>query len=79
MALTAYSIDSCGTTSEYHTTRSQRDHLATDHRGESSPLRHATAHASRAFSKPLCRHISLTDNMFTTPPPPTKIAHIDAF
>ena len=77
MALTAYSIDSYGTTYEYHTTRSQRDHLATDHRGESSPLRHATAHTSRAFSKPLCHHISLTDNMFT--PPPTKIEHIDAF
>ena len=68
MALTAYSIKSCGTPYEYHTTRSQRDHLATDHRSESSPLRHATAHARRAFSKPLCRHISLTDNMLPTPP-----------
>ncbi len=63
MALTAYSIDSCGTTYENHTTRSQRDHLATDRRSESSPLRHATTHARRAFSKPLCRHVSLTDYM----------------
>ena len=76
MALTAYSIDSYGTTYEYHTTRSQRDHLATPHRSESSPLRRAATHASRAFSKPLCHHISLTDNMF---PPPPKIAHINAF
>ena len=75
MALTAYSIDSCGTTYEYHTTRSQRDRLATPHRSESSPLHHATTHARRATLEPLCRHISLTDSMFTPPP---KIARIDA-
>ena len=73
MALTAYSIKSCGTPYEYHTTRSQRDHLATDHRSESSPLCHATTHARRAFSKPLCRHVSLTDNM--SPPENRTYGH----
>ena len=67
MALTAYSIDSCGTTYEYHTTRSQRDRLATPHRSEYSPLRHATTHARRATLEPPCRHISLTDSTFTPP------------
>ena len=75
MALTAYSIDSCGTTYEYHTTRSQRDRLATPHRSEYSPLRHATTHARRATLELSCRNISLTDNIFTPPP---KIARIDA-
>lgn len=64
MALTAYSIDSCGTTYEYHTTRSQRDRLATPHRSESRPLRHATTHTRRATLESPCRHISLIDSMF---------------
>lgn len=71
MALTAYSIDSCGTTYEYHTTRSQRDRLATPHRSESRPLRHATTHTRRATLESPCRHISLIDSMFA-PPPQTR-------
>lgn len=69
MALTAYSIDSCGANYEYHATRSQKDYLATGRCGEPSSLRHATTHAHRATLEPLCRHISLTDSMFTLPPP----------
>lgn len=74
MALTAYSIDSYGTTYEYHTTRSQRDHLATDHRSEPSSLHHATMHICRAISELLHRHILLIGSMFAPP----KIARIDA-
>ena len=72
MALTAYSIDSCGTTYEYHTTRSQRDRLATPHRSESRPLRHATTHTRRATLEPPCHHISLADSML----PPSRKSRI---
>lgn len=77
MALTAYSIDSCGTIYKCRTTKSHHDRLATDHRSEPSSLHHATTHICRAISELLYRHILLTGSMFTPPPPP-KIARIDA-
>lgn len=72
MALTAYSIDSYGTTYEYHTTRSHHDRLTTHPCSEPSSLHLTTAHARRAASESPCRHISLTDSMFT-PPPKTHV------
>lgn len=71
MALTAYSIKSCGTTYEYHTTRSHHDRLATDLRSESSTLHHVAIHTRRTISEALYRHISLIDSVFT-PPPETR-------
>lgn len=76
MALTAYSIDSCGTIYKYRTTKSHHDRLATDHRSEPSSLHHATTHICRATSELLHRHILLIGSMFAPPPP--KIARIDA-
>lgn len=72
MALTAHSIDSCGTTYEYHTTRSQRDYLATDRRSELSPLHRAVARPCRVTLEALCRHISLAESILPPPPPPKR-------
>ena len=76
MALTAHSIDSCGTTYKYRTTRSQRDYLVTPHRSELSPLHRAVARPCRATLGALCRHISLTESIL--PPPPPRNARRDA-
>ena len=74
MALTAHSIDSCGTTYKYRTTKSQRDHLATDCRSEFSPLHRAVARPRRATLEAFCRRISLTESIL--PPPPETRAEV---
>ena len=85
MSTTAYSVDRClgtydyssGTTYYYSTTRSHHDRLTTHPCGEIVALHPALSHARTYVSEARCRHISLTDNMFTPPLP--ENARRDAF
>ncbi|WP_462136538.1 hypothetical protein [Porphyromonas uenonis] len=86
MSTTAYSVDRCqgtydyssGTTYYYSTTRSHHDRLTTRPCGETVALHPALSHVRMHAPEPLCRHISLTDSLFTPPPPPEN-ARSDAF
>lgn len=72
MALTAYSIDSYGTTYEYHTTRSPLDRLTTHPCSETVTLHPALPYTRTHAPETPYRRISLTDSMFTPPPENTR-------
>ena len=79
MSTTAYSVDRCqgtyddrcGTTYYYSTTRSHHDRLTTRPCSETVALHPAFSYARTHASEARCRHISLTDSIFTPPPPKT--------
>ena len=76
MSTTAYSVDRCqgtydyssGTTYYYSTTRSPHDRLTIRPCSEAVTLHPDLPYAHMHTSESLCRHISLTDSMFTQPP-----------
>ncbi|WP_308593243.1 hypothetical protein, partial [uncultured Porphyromonas sp.] len=77
MSTTAYSVDRCqgtydyssGTPYYYSTTRSHHDRLATRPCSETIALHPVLSNARTRDSEAPCRHISLTDSLFTPPPP----------
>lgn len=73
MSTTAYSVDRClgtydyssGTTYYYSTARSHHDRLTTRPCGETVASHPALSHVRMRAPEVRCRHISLTDSMFT--------------